>query len=579
MDILIRNAWLVDGTGEAPHAADIAIRGAKVEAVAPAGAIEPGNAAEVIEAEGLIATPGFIDPHTHYDGQATWDDRLAPSCEHGVTTVVMGNCGVGFAPVRPHQKQVLIDLMEGVEDIPGAALHDGIRWAWESFPEYLDALERMPRAVDVAAQLPHGALRTYVLAEGGDVNRVATDEEVSRMARLAEEAMDAGALAFSSNRIAMHTSTSGESVPGTFAEAREVGAILQGTRRGGRDVFQVVPEGLMGENPDGFRREIDFYRALSLETGCRVLYTISQNNVQPELWREVLERTAAANAEGARLVPMTSNRPGGMLLSWESFHPFLDRPSYVEVAELPFAERALALRDPARRARILSEPIASPMFQSAYRIILDGLGAGFGPDVADPYEPDPAHSLARCIEAAGVDPQEYLYDALCDAAERKDGPGFLSLYMGNYADGDLEAVREMMAHPGLLVGGADGGAHVTVICDASYTTYMLQHWVRDRRRGVKLPIEEAVRMLTQAPAELHGLSDRGVVAAGKRADLNVIDLDALALGKPRVAYDLPTGAPRLLESAAGYRATLVAGQVTSRDGVDTGARPGGLVRA
>ncbi len=579
MDVLIRNATLVDGTGDAPRPADVGVEGATIAAVAPAGALPSSGAAEVIEAEGLVLTPGFIDPHTHYDGQATWDDRLAPSCDHGVTTVVMGNCGVGFAPVRPHQKQVLIDLMEGVEDIPGAALHDGIRWAWESFPEYLDALERMPRRIDVAAQLPHGALRTYVLGEQGDVNRPATDDEIAEMARLAEEAMRAGALAFSSNRIAMHTSTSGESVPGTFAEAREVGAILKGAARGGCDVFQVVPEGLMGENPDGFRREIDFYRALSLETGCRVLYTIAQNNVQPELWRELLERTDAANAEGARLVPMTSNRPGGMLLSWESFHPFLDRPSYLEVAELPFEERVAALRDPARRARILAEPIASPMFQSAYRIILDGLGAGFEPDVPERYEPSPEHSLARHIEAAGVDPQAYLYDALCDAAERGAGPGFLSLYMGNYAEGDLEAVREMMCRPDLLVGGADSGAHVTVICDASYTTYMLQHWVRDRTRGARLPIEDAVRMLTREPAELHGLDDRGVVAEGKRADLNVIDLDGLALGSPRVAYDLPTGAPRLLESAEGYRATLVAGRVTARDGVDTGARPGGLVRA
>ena len=578
MDILIRNAELVDGTAAPKRRADVAVENGLITAIAGAGEIDPANAAEVIEAEGQLLTPGFIDPHTHYDGQATWDDRLAPSCEHGITTVVMGNCGVGFAPVRPSQKEVLIDLMEGVEDIPGAALHDGIRWNWESFPQYLDALESLPRSIDVAAQIPHGALRTYAMAEGGEVNRTATDDEVRTMARLAQEAAEAGGLAFSSNRIAMHTSTSGESVPGTFAESREVGAIIAGARAGGRDVFQVVPEGLMGENPDGFRHEVDFYRSLSLETGCTVLYTIAQNNVQPDLWRELLDRTDAANAEGARLVPMTNNRPGGMLLSWESFHPFLDRPSYVEVADRPLREKVAALREPERRARVLAEPIASPMFRNAYQIIMDGLGASFSPGVANALEPDPADSLARQIERAGVPAQDFLYDTLCDAAERDEGPGFISIYMGNYANGSLEETREMLCRPGFLLGGADGGAHVTVICDASYPTFMLQHWVRDRTRGPRIPIEQAVQMMTQRPAELHRLDDRGVVAVGKRADLNVIDLDRIALTSPRVEYDLPTGAPRLLESARGYTATLVAGEVTSRDGQDTGARPGGLVR-
>ena len=580
MDLLIRNVSLVDGTGSPAQPADVSVQNGLIDAVAPAGQLDPASARETLDGQGQILTPGFIDPHTHYDGQATWDDRLAPSCDHGVTTVVMGNCGVGFAPVRPDHKNVLIDLMEGVEDIPGAALHDGIRWAWESFPEYLDALESMPRAVEVAAQLPHGALRTYALAATGssEVNGPASDDALALMTRLTAEAFDAGALAFSSNRISMHTSTSGEAVPGTFAEAREVGALLGAMRRAGRDVFQVVPAGLMGEDPDGFRRELDFYRSLSLETGSTVLYTIAQNNVQPDLWQELFEKTEAANAAGARLIPMTINRPGGMLLSWETFHPFLDRPSFLEVADQPLEERVKSLRDPKRRARILSEPIASPMYQGAYEILVSSLGAAFQPGVANAFEPDLDESLARQIERSGQETDAFLYDALCDGAEAEGGTEFISVFMGNYANGDLSAVRDMIMRPGTLVGGGDGGAHVTVICDASYPTYMLQHWVRDRTRGDRIPLERAVEMLTRAPAELHRLTDRGTVAPGQRADLNLIDLGALALHSPKVAYDLPTGAPRLVQAATGYTATVVGGVITARGGVDTGARPGGLVR-
>jgi len=578
VDLLLRHADLADGTGAPLRAADIAIERGRIVAVAGAGEIEPERAAEVIEARGLLVTPGFIDPHTHYDGQATWDDRLAPSCDHGVTTAVIGNCGVGFAPVHPGQKQVLIELMEGVEDIPGAALHDGIRWAWESFPQYLDALERLPRRIDLAAQLPHGALRTYAIGEEGDVNGPASEAQVERMAQLAYEAAQAGAVAFSSNRITLHTSTNGEVVPGTFAEARELGAILRATRRAGRGLFQVVPAGLMGEDPDGFRRELAFYRSVSLETGCTVLFTIAQNNVQPGLWREIFALAEEANRAGAHLVPMTINRPGGLLLSWETFHPFVDRPSYLEIAGLPPDRRLAALRDPKRRAKIVAEPVATPMFQHAVDIVVNSLGSTFLPAGDAALEPDPATSLARRMQAEGLSPQEVVYDALCDAAERTGGPGFLHVYMGNYAEGSLDAVRDMICRPGTLVGGGDGGAHVTVICDASYPTFMLQHWVRDRVRGERIPVETAVRMLTRDPALLYGFGDRGVVAEGLRADLNVIDLGRIALETPRVVHDLPTGAPRLLQGARGYVATIVAGQVTSREGVDTGARPGGLVR-
>ena len=579
LDILIRNADLADGTGAPLRRADVAVENGRIREVAAAGTLDPEHAAEVIEAEGLLLTPGFIDPHTHYDGQATWDDRLAPSADHGVSTVIFGNCGVGFAPVRPNHKEVLIDLMEGVEDIPGAALHDGIQWAWESFPEYLDALASKPRAVEVAAQLPHGALRTYAIGDDGPVNGPATDAQVERMAQLAAEAVEAGAVGFSSNRITLHTSTSGEAVPGTFAESREVNAIMRASQKDGRGLFQVVPAGLMGEDADGFRRELDFYRAVSLDTGCTVLFTIAQNNVQPDLWRELFEKADKANAEGARLVPMTINRPGGLLLSWETFHPFVDRPSYLEIAALPLPERVEALRDPARRARILEEPIQTPMFEHAVSIVLSSLGSTFLPTTPALNEPDAATSLGRRIEAAGQTPLAGVYDALCEAAESPSGPGFLHVFMGNFAEGHLGPVHEMITRPGTLVGGGDGGAHVTVICDASYPTYMLEHWVRDRVRGERIPVETAVRMLSRDPATLYGMSDRGVVAEGLRADLNVIDAAHIALEGPRVVHDLPSGAPRLLQGARGYVATIVGGQVTSRDGVDTGARPGGLFRA
>ena len=578
LDLLLRHAELVDGTGAPARRADVAVRDGRIEAIADPGTIETTNAAEVIETEGLLVTPGFIDPHTHYDGQATWDDRLAPSADHGVTTVVMGNCGVGFAPVRPNHKDVLIDLMEGVEDIPGAALHDGIQWAWESFPEYLDALASKPRAVEVAAQLPHGALRTYAIGDEGEVNGPASDAQVAEMARLAAEAVEAGAIAFSSNRITLHTSTSGEAVPGTFAESREVNAIMKAAQKEGHGLFQVVPAGLMGEDPDGFRRELAFYRQVSLDTGCTVLFTIAQNNVQPELWRELFDMADAANAEGAKLVPMTINRPGGLLLSWDTFHPFVDKPSYVEIAGLPLAERLERLRDPALRKKIIEEPMQTPMFEHAATIVMSSLGSTYLPTTDELFEPAPSLSLGRSIEERGVEPLEGIYDALCDAAEKPATPGFLNVFMGNYAEGHLGAVHEMLNRPGTLVGGGDGGAHVTVICDASYPTYMLEHWVRDRRRGEKIPIEQAVRMLTADPADLFGMKDRGRVAKGLRADLNVIDLGGMTLASPRVEHDLPSGSPRLLQSATGYVATICGGQVTCRNGVDTGARPGGLYR-
>ncbi len=573
MDTLIRRGTLIDGTGRAKRPADVLVQDGLIHSIEPAGSVDPTRAEQVIDAAENLITPGFVDPHTHYDGQATWDDRLAPSSDHGVTTAVMGNCGVGFAPVRPGSEDFLIALMEGVEDIPGAALADGIDWAWESFSEYLDALEGQSRSIELAAQVPHGAIRAYVLGRSGDVNRPATRTEIEEMAALTEAAVEAGAVAFSTNRIAIHVSTNGQAVPGTFAEKNEILSLVRATQAGGSNLLQVVPDGLMGENPNGFRSEIELYRELSLETGCTVSFTLAQNNVQTDLWLELLDKVERANAEGAKLVGMTANRPGGMLMSWDSFNIFMDRPSYLDVAGLPLDERLERLRDPQLRDRILSEPVQSPLLKNGHMIVMQSLGATYVVDGDCPCEPDPFNSLGRRIEQLGESPEKVVYDTMCEI-----GRGFLHVYMGNYAEGDLGAVERMMRHENTFIGGADGGAHVTVLCDAGYPTFMLQHWVRDRTRGERFTVEEAVRMLSQEPADLYGFSDRGVVEPGRRADLNVIDLDRLRLHMPRIENDLPTGAPRLLQSADGYQATLVGGQVTSREGQDTGARPGGLIR-
>ncbi|MEL0191196.1 MAG: amidohydrolase family protein [Halieaceae bacterium] len=581
---LLKGGLVVDGTGAKPLIADVVTGDGKIDAVIPDGEALPAHYSdsgdiEIIDASGCIVTPGFVDPHTHYDGQATWDDRLAPSADHGVTTVVMGNCGVGFAPVRPGEEDFLIALMEGVEDIPGAALADGIEWTWESFPDYLNALDKKPRAIDVVAQLPHGALRTYVMGKANNLNGPATEEQIEQMATLAKEAIAAGAFAFSTNRIAMHTSTAGESVPGTFAEKDEILAIIKGIQQAGANLLQVVPEGLMGENPTAFQDEVQLYKELSLETGCSIVFTLSQNNVQTTLWRELLEEITAANREGAKLWATTGNRPGGMLMSWDTFHIFLDRPSYLEIAHLPLSERVVALLEPERRSRILSEEIQSPLLQNGAQVVRDAMNAIFPCADRQLFEPNPSESLAARLANADDSAEGVLYDAMCEVASGTSGqPGFLHVYMGNYADGDLNAVHEMMIHPHVVVGAADGGAHVNVICDASYTTFMLQHWVRDRERGQKLPLERAVHMLTNMPADLYGLSDRGVIEVGKKADINVISLDTLELNMPYVARDLPTGAPRLLQGAEGYVMTMVNGEITHRNGKDTGARPGGLVR-
>ena len=579
MEVLIQNGLIVDGSGAAAYKGDLAISSGKISQIASAGTLQPTENTEVIDATGYIVTPGFVDAHTHFDGQASWDEVLSPSSDHGITTAIMGNCGIGFAPVRPEERDFLIEMMEGVEDIPGIALAEGITWNWETFPEYLDELERMPRAIDIAAQVPHCSIRTYALGKDTDVKAQATEQQIQQMADLTKEAVQAGAIGLSTGRISLHTSIKGESVPGTFASREEFLALIKATQAGGGNIVQCVSEGLMGDDPEAYKAEIALYAELSIETGCCILFLLNQNNVQTQMWKENLAFVKQANAEGAKLVAMTANRPGGMMMSWDSYNIFIDKPAFKEIAHLPLAERLVELKKPERREKILKDSTDRP--RGAIQIVLNALGATYPfTSASGPlFEPEAKDSMLARIQRTGEDPEEALYDAMCELAESDGGlPGFLHVYMGNYADGDLSAVGEMMNDPNVVVGGADAGAHVNMICDASYPTYMFQHWVRDRDRGPKMPIEQAVKLISHDTAEIYGLHDRGLLRAGKKADINVIDLENIRMHMPYMAYDLPTGAGRLLQGADGYIATLVAGEVVFRNGKETGARPGALIR-
>ena len=562
-DLIIRGGTVVDGTGRPGYTADVAVDGGRITSV---GRVE-GSARETIDADGLLVTPGFVDPHTHYDGQVTWDPLLTPSCWHGVTTAVLGNCGVGFAPVRPDRREWLVQLMEGVEDIPGTALHEGIRWAWESFPEYLDALETMPHAIDVAAQLPHGALRAYVMGERGAANERATDADIAEMARLAGDAATAGAVGFSTNRLAGHRAKDGRPVPGTFAADDEMLAIA-GALRGA--VVELVSSEAMGGVPDGFRRDVELAEQLSTVAGTPVTFCLSQVDTAPDQWREVLGWIEAADGRGARIVPQVAGRPLGLLLGLTTKHVFGGRPSFEEVAHLSLPELVQALRDTERRRRILAEPVSPGV--AVYATKLADKAFPLGDDLD--YEPDPATSVGAAARREGRRVEDVYYDLLLE----DDGHRLVLFALGGYAYGNADHIHEMLNHPLTVLGLADGGAHVALISDASAPTSVLSYFARDRARGPRLALETAVRKLTAGPAELYGFTDRGVLASGRKADVNVIDFEHLGLEPPRVAYDLPTGARRLLQRAHGYVATLVSGEVVLADGEDTGRRPGRVVR-
>ena len=561
-DLVIRGGTVVDGTGSAPQTADVAITGDRIVAVGD----DVGEGKGEIDATGLLVTPGWVDIHTHYDGQVTWDPHLTPSGWNGVTTLVMGNCGVGFAPVRPGQQDFLIQLMEGVEDIPGTALAEGIRWEWESFPEYLDALEKMPRSVDVAAQVPHGAVRAYVMGERGAKNEKATPEEIEEMAALVREGLRAGALGFSTSRTILHRAKDGELVPGTNAEDEEVLGLGRTLGEVGHGVFEVASD----LAPEG--DELAWMSRLGKETGRPVAFACLQNPVDPNQWQRLLEAVERDAAEGGRLTPQVAQRPAGLLLGLEStIHPLMFRPSFQAIQELPLAERKERMADPELRAAILADQPRFDILPGPAAIVAGGWAMMF--PLGDPpdYEPGPEKSIQAIAEREGRAPDEVVYDLLA-AGE------FVYLPLLGYANGDLEAIRTMMLHPSAVFGLSDGGAHCGLICDASMPTFLLTHWVRDRHRGDRIAIEDVVERQTRRTAQLYGMEDRGVLAAGMKADVNVIDFDALHLHAPEMVYDLPADGKRLVQKIDGYRYTIQSGQITYEDGAPTGALPGKLIR-
>ena len=575
-DLVIRGGTVVDGTGEPARTADVAVDDGRITDV---GRLNGAAARREIDADGLLVTPGVVDVHTHYDGQVTWDPLLTPSCWHGVTTVVMGNCGVGFAPVRPGAEEWLIQLMEGVEDIPGTALVEGISWGWESFPDYLDAVERLPHAIDVGTQVPHGAVRAYVMGERGARNEPATADDIEAMAAIVRAGIQAGALGFSTSRTLAHRAIDGEPVPGTFAAEDELLGLGRAVAAGGRAVFELAPMGSAGEDIVAPRQEIEWMKRLAGETGVPVSFSLIQIDPAPTLWRELMDESLKATEAGAPIYPQIAARPFGMMIGFPNYHAFSKRPTYRALADrLPPEELAEQLAHPDVRAAILAEedlpPDPSVLFDSMNTFVqmsLDRLYVlGDPPD----YEPTPDCTVAKIAAARGDDPLATLYDILLE----HDASQFLMLPFFNYADGNHDAIRDMLTHPAGVSGLSDGGAHCRMICDASYPTFLLTHWARDRSRGPKLPLEYVVKKQTADTAALCGLGDRGVVAPGKKADLNVIDLDRLVLERPRPSWDLPAGGFRLLQDARGYSATIVGGEVTRRHGEDTGARPGRLVR-
>lgn len=575
-NILIQNANLVDGTGAPARLADVLVEAGKIAAIEEPGRIAP-DGVEVIDAKGLLLTPGFVDVHTHYDGQVTWDPILTPSSWHGVTTVVMGNCGVGFAPAKADERGWLIELMEGVEDIPGTALHEGIKWDWESFPEYLDALDKLPRTLDIATQIPHGALRVYVMGKRGADQEPATGEDLDRMAALVKEAVEAGALAFSTNRLPGHTSIHGDPVPGTFAPAEELTRMAQAVVDGGGEILQVVPAGAGNEEAGAIPREVDLYTEISLATGATVTFSAPQNHPYPDEWREVMAKCHAAFAKGAKVVPQVLSRGSGLMLSLDTFNPFSYTEAYQAIPNEPHEDRIAALRDPSNREAILTAAMEN---NPSMMILGPALHSTFAMEKGVVFEPEVADSIGARAEASGVDPMELIYDTMVDLAEQStDGKTrVLAVFFSGYAEGNLDAVETMMRDEISVLGLGDGGAHCSMICDASWPAFVLQHWVRDRTRGAKIGIEEAVKMMSKEGADLYGLGDRGTIEVGKRADVNVIDLDEVELQLPEVIDDLPTGASRIVQRAKGIKFTLCAGEITFRDGEPTGARPGRLIR-
>jgi N-acyl-D-aspartate/D-glutamate deacylase len=565
-DLVIRDGTLYDGLGGQPYVADVAVSAGIIAAVAPS---LPGKGKDEIDARGKIVTPGFVDVHTHYDGQVTWESRLTPSSDHGVTTIVTGNCGVGFAPCLPQDRDDLISLMSGVEDIPEVVMAEGLPWNWETFPEYLESVASRPHDVDIAAMIPHSALRVYVMRERAIAREHATPEDVERMAALTREAMQAGALGFATSRALQQRSSRGQPIPTVRAAEAELRGILGAMAQTGGGVFQLLSDFDQFADTEG---EFAMFRRLVSETGCPLSFTLNQKHRDPDGWRALLKMTEQASNQGLPIKAQVLGRPTGMLMGHElTYSPFTGIPTYHALAKLPFAERIAELRKAEVRSRILSEDTDPKALVSSAVRDFDHMF-----EVTDPpnYEPKPEESLAAKAKRAGIDPKELAYDLLlCH-----EGRGLL-LEMGqNYANCSLEPSYEMMSHKDTILGLGDGGAHCGIICDASYPTTMIAYWSRDRERGPKLSLPWVIKALSHSTAAAVGLLDRGRIAVGYKADLNVIDYDRVQLCVPHVVYDLPTKARRIVQRATGYEATVVNGVVTYREGEPTGSLPGRVVR-
>jgi N-acyl-D-aspartate/D-glutamate deacylase len=559
-DLVIRGGTIVDGTGAEKFVADIGVDDGKITAIGEVGA---GH--REIDATGKLVTPGFVDVHTHYDAQVTWDPYLTPSSWHGVTTVIMGSCGVGFAPVKSDQHDWLIGLMEGVEDIPGSALSEGIQWQWETFPEYMDALEGKERAVDFGVQIPHGALRTYVMGERGVANEEATAEDIEKMKALVKEALEAGAFGFSTSRTSLHKSIEGDPVPGTFATRDELFGIGEAFEETGWGVYQLACE--HSEVP----AEMDWMEELARKIKRPVSFNLSQFDQAPQLWRDVASRLdKAADTE---LYAQVAGRGIGILQCWRgTAHPFAGCTSWLEVSWLPWEETLEKLKDPERRAKIIAE--VPPDLGEFGNFVTRTWDKMFPQKDGVEYEPSAEQSIAAIAEAEGKTPAEVAYDYLME----NEGQGILYFPLFNYSEGNLDVLHKLHQHPRTRMGLSDAGAHCGAICDGGMPTFMLTHWARDRTRGDKLPLEYVVHRQTQQTAEFFGMYDRGVIKPGYRADLNVIDFDNLGFERPHLAWDLPAGGRRFVQRSRGYDATLVAGVVVSKDGELTGALPGRLLR-
>ena len=559
--LVIRGGTVVDGTGGDPYEADVAIADGRIQAIG--GAIPKG--AEEIDARGKLVVPGFVDVHTHYDAQATWGDRLSPSTWNGVTTVLMGNCGVGFAPCHENQRDMLVKLMEGVEDIPEVVLNEGLPWNWHTFPDYLNALAARRYDADVATQVPHAALRVYAMGQRGADREPATARDRQLMAELTAEGLRAGALGFSTSRTLNHRTLDGKHIPTLRAEEAELTAIAHAMRDTGHGWMQIVSD--FEDQADEFA----LFRRLAVASGRPVTLTLLQSDTRPDGWRELLADIAEANAAGLRITGQVRSRPTSVLLGFElSQNPFSGRPSYKAIAGLPFEQRLVALRDPAFRARVLAED-----FEGSGRARRVERWARMFP-LGDPpdYEPAPEKSVAARAAREGRTPEDVAYDLLLE----NGGRGILYLPVTNYAAGNLDVVRDMIADPNTLIGLGDGGAHVGIMCDATATSYTLTHWTRDRGRGELFPVSWIVKRLTADNAAAIGLHDRGLVQVGKKADLNILDYDRLRLRGPEIVYDMPAGGKRLVQRTEGFDATIVSGEIVYRGGVATGALPGRLVR-